>query len=140
VMEAKLSLDVGTIPDILHIIIKDESVFAQIKTDYPDILADLTTLKTNPNCSCRGKVGKFFADKAAGNPAILDKYINDRASVIAQIEQIRIKRLENVIGGKVFKVPLGDEAWAAFNKQIQGKVYRGFSVVKEFDYLMVYFL
>jgi len=139
-MEPNLSFDIGSMPDILHIIIRDDDVFTQIKKDYPEILADLTTLKTNPNCTCRGKVGKFFSDKLASEPTVLDKYIKDRAAVASQIDQIRQKRLENVIGGKVFKVSLGDDAWSAFNRQIQGKVYRGFSVVKEFDYLMVYFL
>lgn len=133
-------LDAGTIPDVVHFLLRDEDTFNLIKNDHPEILADLTTLKTNPNCSCRGKVAKYFHDKLGSNPNILDKYYKDKSAIIKELDIIKAKRLENVIGGKIYKVALGDEAWKEFNKIITGKVFRSFSVVREYDYLWVYFL
>lgn len=135
-----ISLDASTIPDVVHILVRDEETFNFIKNDHPEILADLTTLKTNPNCSCRGKVGKYFQDRLGGNPTILDKYYKDKAAIIKELDVIKARRIENVIGGKIYKVALGDEAWKEFNKTISGKVFRGFSVIREYDYLWVYFL
>lgn len=139
-METTITVDLGTMPDLIYMIIKDESSFAELKAEFPDILADLTTLKTNPNCSCRGKVAKFFSDKVTADPNILEKYYKDKAAIVKELEAIRLKRVNNAIGGKVFKVQLGDEAWANFNKTIVGKTFRSFSVVREFDYMWVYFL
>lgn len=139
-MDTTITVDLGTMPDLIYIIIKDEELFSQLKADFPEILADLTTLKTNPNCSCRGKVGKFFSDKVATNPNILDKYYKDKAAIAQELEAIKLKRVNNAINGKIFKVQLGDEAWSNFNKSISGKTFRSFSVVREFDYIWVYFL
>lgn len=139
-MDTTITVDLGTMPDLIYIIIKDEGLFAEMKAEFPEILADLTTLKNNPNCSCRSKVGKFFSDKIATDPNLLDKYYKDKAAIAKEIEAIKLKRVNNAINGKVFKVQLGDEAWNAFNKTITGKTFRSFSVVREFDYLMVYFL
>ena len=127
-------------PDLIHILVRDEETFDKIKTDFPEILADLTTLKTNPNCSCRGKVGKYFNDKIITEPTLLDKYYKDKNAIAIEIENIKARRLEQIISGKIFKVALGEEAWKEFNKQITGKVFRSFSIVREFDYLWVYFL
>lgn len=139
-MATQITLDLGTIPDLVHILIRDEEIFNRLKSEFPEILADLTTLKTNSNCSCRGKVGKFFHDKSLANPQIFESYYKDKNAVAVEIEAIKAKRLEQIIAGKIFKVALGDEAWREFNKQITGKVFRSFSVVREFDYLLVHFL
>ena len=139
-METTITVDLGTMPDLIYIIIRDEDLFTKLKAEFPDILADLTTLKTNPNCSCRGKVGKFFSEKVAADPNILEKYYKDKEAIVKEIESIKLKRVNNAIGGKVFKVQLGDEAWNNFNKTIVGKTFRSFSVVREFDYMWVYFL
>ena len=140
IMETIINVDLSTMPDLIHILIRDEATFNALKSDFPDILADLTTLKTNANCSCRGKVGKFFSDKVAATPGLLEKYYKDKQAIARELEVIKQRRIDSVIGGKVFKVQLGDDAWRDFNKTIVGKTFRSFSVVREFDYLMVYFL
>ena len=111
-----------------------------MKKDFPSILADLTSLKTTPNCSCRSKIGSFFTEKISSDQEILEKYYKDKDSVIKEIEEIKKKRLENVISGKTFKVPVGDEEWKKFSTLIQGKSFRAFSISREYDYLWVYFL
>jgi len=139
-METKITIDAALMPDLIHIMIRDEETFNTMKADFPEILADLTTLKTNSNCSCRGKVAKFFNDKIITTPDILEKYYKDKSAIKQELDAIKARRVDNQIGGKVFKVQLGDEPWNQFNRTIAGKVFRSFSVVREFDYIWVYFL
>ena len=38
------------------ILIKNDTFFDVIKGKFPEILADLTSSRNNPNCSCRNRV------------------------------------------------------------------------------------
>lgn len=55
-------------------------------------MADLTIFKSNPNCSCRGRVTKFFSDKLQQDPTLLNKYIYNEAELIEQLNQVEISR------------------------------------------------
>ncbi len=130
--------DQAAIPDLVSVIIRDENKFTQMKNEFPSILADLISLKLNPNCSCRGKVGKFFFDQSALVPTTLTKYYTQE--IVAEMALLKLKRLENNISGKIFKVGESAEAWKTFQVGLSGKMFRGFSVVKEANELTVYFL
>lgn len=135
-----VTIDSGTLPDLIHILIRDEETFQNMQKEFPEILADLVSLKSTPNCSCRAKVANFFTDKINKNPKMLEKYYKDQNAIINEIEEIKKKRLENIISGKVFKVPVGDDEWKKFYNTVQSKQFRSFSIVREYDYLWVYFL
>ena len=47
----------------LDILVKNEKIFEALKNKYPDILADLTSAKFNPTCSCRGRVATHLNKK-----------------------------------------------------------------------------
>lgn len=126
--------------DALGIIIKDDSVFARLKTDFPDILADLTTFKTNPNCSCRSRVVKYFSDKLVENPNLLDQYVVNPQDLNNQLMVIYNQRIQNNYAGKVFTVGKTDSEWQAFAQSLAGKTYRSFSVMDNGDSLKVYLL
>jgi len=132
---------VSDLPDVLSIIIKDNSVFEQLQNDFPDILADLVSFKTNPNCSCRGRVNKYFADKLAADPTILDKYVTDPDSVANQVSEIKTARLSNNYSGKIFEIDKSPEAWEEFaNRTAAGKMFRAFSIIDRGDKLVAYFI
>lgn len=135
-----ITIDLSTLPDLIHILIRDEDTFQNMQKDFPEILADLVSLKSTPNCSCRAKVANFFTDKINKNSKVLEKYYKNQDAIANEIEEIKKKRLENIISGKVFKVPVGDEEWKKFYGTIQSKQFRSFSIVREYDYLWVYFL
>ena len=44
------------------------------------------------------------------------------------------------ISGQIFKVPKGDEGWAALSRDIAGAAFRSFHVLDRGDYSEVYFL
>lgn len=126
--------------DAIPILVRDDSVFEQMKTDFPDILADLVTFKNNPNCSCRGRVIKFFGDQLNQSPDILDKYVKDADALNQELQTIVSSRIANTYTGKMFIIPKGEESWQNFAATLVGKIFRGFSVVERDSSLVVYFL
>ena len=135
-------IDVSNLNDALPILMKDDATFESLKTDFPDILADLVTFRTNPNCSCRGRVVKFFTTKLEESPGLLNKYIKEPVSMNAELQKIKTQRIDNNYSGKVLTVAKGDEAWKAFAQEMVsgGKYFRAFSIVEDGDSLKVYFL
>ena len=126
--------------DALPIMVKDDSVFESLKTDFPDILADLVTFKSNPNCTCRGRVFKFFTEKLEQNPESLNKYVKDAAVLTAELDTIKNQRTLNNYSGKVFTVVNTDAAWEEFSRNLAGKMFRSFAVVEKDGNLKVYFV
>jgi hypothetical protein len=126
--------------DALPIMVKDDSVFESLKTDFPDILADLVTFKSNPNCTCRGRVFKFFTEKLEQNPESLNKYVKDAAVLTAELDTIKNQRTLNNYSGKVFTVSNTDAAWEEFSRNLAGKMFRSFAVVEKDGNLKVYFV
>jgi len=47
----------------LKVFIKDDVAFNSLKEKFPEIIADLTTLKNNANCSCRGRTVNYLISK-----------------------------------------------------------------------------
>jgi hypothetical protein len=126
--------------DSLGIIIKDDNVFERLKTDFPDILADLTTFKTNPNCTCRGRVVKYFSDKLVESPDLLDQYVPNQQDLNSQLLILQNQRIQNNYSGKVFTVGKTESDWQTFANSLAGKMYRTFSVVDNGENLTVYLL
>jgi len=126
--------------DAIPLLLKNDKTFERLKVDFPEILADLITFRNNPNCSCRGRVFKFFFDKLTSIPDILDKYIDNYNSFNEELITTSHNRLSTTYSGKIFSVPKGEEAWQNFAKSLIGKVFHTFSIVEKEDSLTVYFL
>ena len=126
--------------DALGILIQNENFYNRLTADFPDILADLTTFKTNPNCTCRGRVVKYFSDKLNEDPNLLDKYVENPQDLQNQIAVIQQQRVQNNYSGKVFTVQKGEEAWKNFSQTLAGKMFRTFSIVDNGENLTVYLL
>jgi hypothetical protein len=126
--------------DSLPMLISDNATFEKVKNDHPAILADLVTFKSNPNCTCRGKVMKFFSDQLQANPGCLDKYISNPTEFESNLSLIIQKRMENNFSGRVVTVPKGDQAWKDFVNSLNGKTFRNFSVYERENEVVVYFI
>jgi hypothetical protein len=139
----------------LDILVKNEKIFESLKNKYPDILADLTSSKFNPTCSCRGRVAVHLNKKyAEGDKDFIDFLLNleeireekqkiDEA--IRQKEENKSKNLESFRDNSVsniYEVPKGPKGWEDFNKFVieKGIVFRSFSLLDKGDHLEVYFL
>lgn len=126
--------------DSLPMLIADNATFEKVKNDHPAILADLVTFKSNPNCTCRGKVMKFFSDQIQANPGVLDKYISNPTEFENKLSLTTQKRMENNFSGRVLTVPKGEQAWKDFVGSLNGKTFRNFSVYEREDSVVVYFI
>ena len=133
-------INLGNVGDSLSFLIKDDSVFEQLKNDFPAILADLTTFKNNPNCSCRGRVFKFAAEQLEQNPNILEKYVTNPQALQQELDRLSNERMANNYSGKVITIEKNDAAWTQFAATLITKSFRGFSVVEREDSIAIYFV
>ena len=133
-------INITNIGDAVTILVKDNEVFEQLKKEFSPILADLVTFKNNPNCTCRGKVFKFFTEEIQKNPEVLNKYIKNPEELKKELLKIVEQRNSNNYSGKVIRIENTDEAWRALTTQLVGKAFRTFSVIEKDNQLWVYLL
>jgi hypothetical protein len=133
-------INANNVGDILPFLIQDPEVFNKMKNDFSAILADLVTFKDNPNCSCKGRVIKFFVEQIEANPLALEKYIKDPLAVSAKLQTINDERQANNYAGRTFTIPKGEESWKNFSQELKGKMFKMFSVVERENEIVVYFL
>lgn len=124
--------------DVISVLSKDDETFERLKTDFPDILADLLTFRNNPNCSCKGRVAKFFSSALQKNPDILDKYVKDPQSLNRTLETLSQQRLNNNYSGRIMKIENTEEAWKKLALELSNKTFRAFSTVEKDGQLWVY--
>lgn len=133
-------INTNNLTDVLPFLITDEETFSRLTSDFPSMLADLVTFKDNPNCSCRGRVFKFFNEQLETNPGSLDKYIKNVDAINMELKALNEERANNNYAGRVFMIDKGDEAWKNFANTLSGKMFRMFSVAERGDMVVVYFL
>jgi hypothetical protein len=139
----------------LDILVKNEKIFEALKNKYPDILADLTSSKFNPTCSCRGRVAAHLNKKyTESDKDFIDFLLNLEEikpekqkidELIKQNEESKSKNSESFrdnSSAHIYEVPKGPKGWEDFNKFVmeKGIVFRSFSVLDKGDHLEVYFL
>jgi hypothetical protein len=136
-----MKIDKNNLANIISIILQNKDAFEELKKDFPEILADLTTFRENPNCSCRGRVTKYFNEKiVAGNESIFDKYVDHRLDLIKDINSVNSLHSEKILSGKIIKIGKNEEDWNNLWRVTSGKVFRSFSTIEKEDAIHVYFL
>lgn len=147
-------------PVFFDTFLKNDTFFNSLKDKYPEILADLTSSRTNPNCSCKNRVrshllGKLIVDAnyfndLLNNPEI-KKLLEDKNNEIQTTqfkdpmeEHMRLMR-ENMFknsGGRVFQIGKTEQDWQNLCKRLEAEKvsFKSFSVVEKEDKLVVYFV
>lgn len=133
-------ITIKNLNDALTLLLQNNDVFDRLKNDYPDVLADLVSLKNNPNCSCRNRVLKFFSDLLMSDPQALDKYVLDSVSFTTALELIDQQRQATNYSGRIFIIPKSEDSWKNFSKTLYGKVFRNFSIIERENEIAIYFL
>jgi len=128
------------VSDVVTVLVRDDAVFEQMKIDHPEILADLVTFKSNPNCTCRAKVFKHFSDKINADSTALDKYIKNKEELQKEIDKLYHARMQNSYSGKMITIPKNEQSWKDLGVQASSKAFRSFSVVDNGDTLTIYFI
>lgn len=131
----------------INALVNNEQTFEILKNKYTEILADLVSYKTNPNCSCRGRVNNFLTEKynsSEEDKAFLESLFNmqEITESFERLFKINPQRpgSTRVISGQVFKIPKTDEGWAALNKDISGAFFKSFSILEKENHLEIYFI
>lgn len=139
----------------LDILVKNEKIFESLKNKYPEILADLTSAKFNPTCSCRGRVATHLNKKyTEGDKDFIDFLLNleevkeQKEKIDKLLKEMEEKNKAKLEASKdssisnIYQVPKGPKGWEDFHKFVneKGMPFRSFSILDKGDYLEVYFL
>jgi hypothetical protein len=140
---------------------KNDTFFDSLKDKFPEILADLTSSRNNPNCSCKNRVkahlqGKITTEQDYFNNLInneeVKKLTQEKAEEIKN-SQVPTNPMENHMqmmqqnmfknsGGRIFEIGKTEEDWKNLAKKLsEEKInFKSFSVVEKEDKLVVYFI
>lgn len=133
-------INITNLREALHFYRTKPDVWGALKNDFPEVLADLTSFEGNPNCSCAGRLQKFFMDKLKENPNALNKYNTDPEGLNNLISQKIQQQQMNLLAGKIVEIEKGEESWSNFVQTLIGKQFHSFSIVEREDKVAVYFL
>jgi hypothetical protein len=147
-------------PVFFNTFMKNDIFFNSLKDKFPEILADLTSSRNNPNCSCKNRVKAHLQSKLQSeveyfnnllNHEEVKKIIEEKNTEIQATqlkdpmeEHMKIMR-ENMFknsGGKIFKIGKSEEDWKSLCKKLElEKIsFKSFSVVEKENELVVYFI
>jgi len=79
---------------LLSIILKDDPSFDSLKNKFPQILADLTSARINPKCSCVNKVKFYLISKLQNEKEYFEVFFaneNLRSKLIKAMESANNK-------------------------------------------------
>lgn len=140
--------------------IKNDTFFNSLKNKFPEILADLTSSRNNPNCSCKNRVKAHLQSKLQSeaeyfnnllNNEEVKKLVEEKREEIKNTqfkdpmeEHMRMMR-ENMFknsGGKIFEIGKTEQDWKNLCKRLEMEKisFKSFSVVEKEDKLVVYFV
>ena len=111
-----------------------------LQTSVSSLYADIESAYSNPNCTCVKKLEKYFDSNKKQIAELIVKYAEtstiDIESYISQFNSQQITKMN--LAGRVLKTTIKN--WPSFTQQIDTAVYKSFSVVKEGDDILVFFL
>lgn len=141
-----------------NVFMKNDAFFNSLKNKFPDILADLTSSRTNPNCSCRNRVRSYLSPKTVTEVAYFEDLLNSKEIkklIEENKEEIEKTQYVNVPanapvymnsfsnnGGRIFKIGKSEENWKELCRKIQTEqlLFRSFSILEKDDHILVYFI
>ena len=148
-------------PVFFNTFMKNDIFFNSLKDKFPEILADLTSSRNNPNCSCKNRVkahleGKITTEQDYFNNLInneeIKKLLQEKAEEIKtsqaptspidhHMQMVQQNMFRNS-GGRIFEIGKTEENWKNLAKKLnEEKInFKSFSVVEKEDKLVVYFI
>lgn len=140
--------------------LKNDTFFNSLKEKFPEILADLTSSRSNPNCSCTNRVRTHLNSKLIDEQDYFNNLINideiknltiqtsssqilnnpfDRQARNMQMMQQNIYKNS---GGKIFEIGKTEEDWKNLVKKLNedGFIFKSFSIIEKENKLIVYFI
>jgi hypothetical protein len=148
-------------PVFFNTFVKNDTFFNSLKDKFPEILADLTSSRNNPNCSCKNRVKAHLQAKITTEESYFNNLIsNEEIKKLTQEKAEEIKNSQaqtnpmekhmqmmqqNIFrnsGGRIFEIGKTEEDWKNLAKKLNDEKinFKSFSVVEKEDKLVVYFI
>lgn len=147
-------------PLFFSVFIKNDIIFNSLKEKFPEILADLTSSRNNPNCSCKNRVKAHLQSKLQSETEYFNNLLNNEEvkKIIqeknAEIQNTQFKdpmeehmkiMRENMFrnsGGRIFEIGKTEQDWKNLCLKLESEKipFKSFSVVEKEDKLVVYFV
>jgi hypothetical protein len=148
-------------PIFFKTLIKNDIFFNSIKDKFPEILADLTSSRNNPNCSCNGRVRAHLQANLTNEADYFNDLINNediKRITEQKIEEIKTSQvpnnpMENHMQmmqqnmfrnsvGRIFEIGKTEEDWKNLAKKLNEEriFFKSFSIIEKADKLVVYFI
>lgn len=147
-------------PVFFNTFLKDDTFFNSLKDKFPEILADLTSSRNNPNCSCKNRVKAHLQSKLQSETEYFNNLLNnEEVKKIIQEKSLEIQNTqfkdpmeehmrvmrENMFknsGGKIFEIGKTEQDWKNLCKRLEMEKisFKSFSVVEKENKLVVYFV
>jgi hypothetical protein len=141
----KLKIEEGSeyLPAVIVGLIVSIPGFADFCQDkFSDCHADVTSLKSNPGCSCRRRVERYVKTSPKQCYDALVEFYNANPSLHESLNlNINLNSWVDV-GGKIVEIDNNEEAYAAFYENLHSKKYsyHGLEILDKGDKLRIYFL
>jgi hypothetical protein len=142
-----------------NIFLKNDTFFNSLKEKFPEILADLTSSRSNPNCGCTNRVKDHLNSKLINDPDYFNNLMNidEIKNLTLQAPNYRVPNnpIENHVQmmqqnmfrnsggfGRIFEIGKTEEDWKTLAKKLnEEKVFfKSFSIIEKPDKLVVYFI
>lgn len=148
-------------PVFFNTFMKNDVFFDSLKDKFPEILADLTSSRSSPNCSCKNRVKAHLQAKISTEESYFNSLINNeeiQKIIQEKTEEIKnsqtpINPIENHMqmmqqnifknsGGRVFEIGKTEGDWKDLAKKLTDEKisFKSFSVVEKENKLVVYFI
>jgi|688.fasta_scaffold277441_2 hypothetical protein len=111
-----------------------------LQTKIPSLYADIESAYSNPNCTCVKKLESYVESNKTEIANLIFEYSQTtEVSVENYIKYYNNSESTRMnLSGRILKTTLKN--WTSFSQQINNAVYKNFSVVKEGDDILVFFL
>lgn len=144
-------------PLFFNVFIKNDTLFNSLKEKFPDILADLTSSRNNPNCSCKNRVKSYLDNKIKSEKDYFNNLVNiDEIKSLVESKEEELKNAFPQLNNSpfprptafktnypaIFEIGKSEEDWKNFGKKLNDKRFnfKYFSIIEKNDKLIVYFL
>jgi hypothetical protein len=146
-------------PVFFNTFIKNDAFFNSLKDKFPETLADLTSSRNNPNCSCKNRIKNYLQSKIVSEESYFNNLINNeeiKQLVIEKTEEIKNTQIpinpmeshmqmiqQNMFknnGGRIFEIGKTEEDWKNLAKKLTDEKigFKSFSIIEKEDKLVVY--
>lgn len=106
----------------------------------PELEADIKSSALDASCSCKQKIMDHVRNNFDKCSDFLFNFLNDKNEIFDEVLEMEEKEKSTILNGRIVKTNM--EEWKLFSDNLIDNEYkfRGFSVVKEGDDVLVFFL